>query len=155
MQKPEAVVTAIMKRWASGQISREQFFKQLQGCGWRRWEVCDFLDRVDAESRSSEERAKPAERRRGFQAWDRKPGALRDFAAERRAGLQSHPAAAEALAGWSREEVTLVELLRQLQAAGWSKREVYDYLEREADAMAGRKALGNGPKMSGLAKLLI
>ncbi len=150
MQKPEAVVTAIMKRWASGQLSREQLLKQLQGCGWRRWEVCDFLDRSDAERRASEERAKPAERRRDFQAWDRKPGAPRDFEAERRAGLESHPAAAEALAGWSREEVTLVELLGQLQAAGWSRREVYGYLEREADAMAGRQSLGNRPKRAGL-----
>lgn len=52
-------------------------------------------------------------------------------------------AVAATLKRWELEEISLVELLRQLQAHGWSRRECFAYLEREADAMAGRHALGN------------
>jgi hypothetical protein len=39
---------------------------------------------------------------------------------------------------WEAEEITLEELLRQLWAAGWSRREVYAALEREADGQRNR-----------------
>jgi hypothetical protein len=55
-------------------------------------------------------------------------------------------AVAATLGRWATEEITLSELLRQLQGAGWTRREVYAYLEREADAMAARQSLGNRPQ---------
>lgn len=51
---------------------------------------------------------------------------------------------------WSREEINLGELLLQLQRCGWSRRDVFAYLEREADAMSARQGLGNRPKPAGL-----
>lgn len=55
-------------------------------------------------------------------------------------------AVAATLKAWAVEEITLGQLLHQLQAAGWSRREVFAYLEREADAMGSRQSLGNRPK---------
>lgn len=37
---------------------------------------------------------------------------------------------------WRAEELTLVELLGQLQACGWSRRDVYAFVEREAGGAA-------------------
>lgn len=51
---------------------------------------------------------------------------------------------------WSREEIDIRQLVLQLQRSGWSRRDVFAYLEREADAMGARQALGNRPKPAGL-----
>lgn len=59
-------------------------------------------------------------------------------------------AVAATLRRWEAEEINLLELLRQLQGAGWSRRECFAYLEREADAGAGRQALQNRPKLGRL-----
>lgn len=143
MQKPEAVVTAILNRWANGQLNDEQLGKQLQGCGWTRREVAAYLERADA----------MAEERAAFQARSqasRRPDAqARDFVAERRATLERQGPAAAILERWRREEIGLTELLRQLQAAGWSRRDCFAYLEREADE-EGRRQAENRSKPAGL-----
>lgn len=126
MRKPEAVVTAILNRFSEGTISEEQLSKQLQGCGWTRRQVHEYMARSDAFD---------AERQR-FQARQPGPAAAlppRDFVAERRAAMERQPAAAEILESWRREEINLGQLLRVLQASGWTRREVYAYLEREAE----------------------
>lgn len=65
--------------------------------------------------------------------------------------MQKPEAVVTAILGrWSREEINLGQLLSQLQGAGWSRREVFAYLEREADGRAGRQALGNRPKTGDL-----
>ncbi len=65
--------------------------------------------------------------------------------------MQKPEAVVTAILGrWSREEINLGQLLSQLQRAGWSRRQVFAYLYSEADAMAGRQALGNRPKPSRL-----
>lgn len=56
-------------------------------------------------------------------------------------------AVAATLRLWELEQITLLQLLVRLQAEGWSRREIFAYLEREADAMAARQALGNGLKL--------
>lgn len=59
-------------------------------------------------------------------------------------------AVAATLRLWELEQITLLQLLARLQAEGWKRRQVFAYLEREADAMAGRQSLGNRPKTAGL-----
>jgi hypothetical protein len=39
---------------------------------------------------------------------------------------------------WEAEEITLDELRRQLWASGWSRRQIYAALEREAEAPRNR-----------------
>lgn len=56
-------------------------------------------------------------------------------------------AVAAILGRWSREEITLLQLLGQLQGAGWSRREVYAYLEREAEEASARQRLHNRPQL--------
>lgn len=61
--------------------------------------------------------------------------------------MQKPEAVVTAILGrWSREEINLGQLLSQLQRAGWTRRQIFAYLEQEADDSAGRQALGNRPK---------
>jgi hypothetical protein len=54
---------------------------------------------------------------------------------------------AATLRRWELEEIGLAELLLQLQGAGWSRRQCFAYLEREADEGARRQALANRPQL--------
>jgi hypothetical protein len=61
--------------------------------------------------------------------------------------MQKPEAVVTAILGrWSREEINLGQLLSSLASVGWTRREVFAYLEQEADDSAGRQALGNRPK---------
>lgn len=44
---------------------------------------------------------------------------------------------------WTAEEFTLEEFLEIMQRAGWTKREVYAYLERECDLAKSQLSEGN------------
>ena len=53
---------------------------------------------------------------------------------------------------WEAEEINLVELVRQLQACGFSRRDVYADLERRAGGHAEQAPRGrfrNGPSWKG------
>jgi len=61
--------------------------------------------------------------------------------------MRPPPEPAAILKRWEAEEITLVELLRQLQACGWFRREIYAYLERQAGGWPEEQRFGNRPKL--------